>query len=121
MQRNGRRRAHDQVTYRIPIARTYKTYLLLFVSTCLSLSSRRDTMPCSPACLLQIDATQQQRQFLMAEDQLRFFVRRLRPSESSFLQTFGTDPESTAVPEQQFQPVSLGVGKQKYMAAQWIG
>src|ERR1019366_4207353 len=68
----------------------------------------------------QIDAPQQQRQFLVAEHDLRFLAGGLRPAEASLLQALGTHPQSTAVPEQQFQTIALRVGEQEDMPAQWI-
>src|ERR1017187_8740297 len=59
----------------------------------------------------QINAPQQQRQFLVTEHDLRFLAGGLRPPEASLLQALGTHPQSTAVPEQQFQTITLRVGE----------
>lgn len=61
----------------------------------------------------QIDAAEQQREFLVTEDNFRFFPRGFRPPEAALLQMFGADPESAAVPEQQLQPVAPRIGEQK--------
>src|SRR5664279_5475044 len=68
----------------------------------------------------QIDAPQQQRQFLVAEHDLRFLARGFRPVEASLLQALGTHPQAAAIPEQQLQAIALRVGEQKDMPAQRI-
>src|ERR1019366_6012301 len=77
-------------------------------------------MPCSPSVLHQIDAADQQRKFLLTENDFRFFACGFRPAEPALLQAPGADPESAPIPEQQLQPVALRIGKKKNMPAQRI-
>src|SRR5580698_545341 len=77
-------------------------------------------MPCPPAGLRQIDTAQKQHEFFVAEgDFVAFFVR-FRPPETSLLKALGAYPEPTAIPEQQFQPITLRVGKHKDVPAQRV-
>jgi hypothetical protein len=42
----------------------------------------------------------------------------LRPGETSFLQPFGTDPESATIPDEDLQPIALGIAEQEEVPAQ---
>ena len=74
-------------------------------------------MPCPAAGLRQIDTAEKQHEFFVAESDLVSFFGRFRPPEAALLQALGTYPEPAAIPEQQFQPIALRVGKQKDVPA----
>src|SRR5665213_547441 len=77
-------------------------------------------MPRAPPGLRQIDAAEQQRKFLVAENDFCFFTVGFRPAEPALLQPLGTDPESAPIPEQKLQTVALRVGEKENMPAQRI-
>ena len=77
-------------------------------------------MPCPAAGLRQIDAAEKQHEFLVAEGDFVCFFARFRPPEASLLKALGAYPEPTAIPEQQFQPIALRVGKHKDVSVQGI-
>jgi hypothetical protein len=49
---------------------------------------------------------------------LALSIAGLRPGETPFLQPLGTDPESASVPDEDLQPVALGVAEQEKVSAQ---
>jgi hypothetical protein len=65
----------------------------------------------------QIDPTQQQRKLFMTEDDLALRITGLRPGETPFFQPLGTDPESASVPDENLQPIALGIAEQEQMPA----
>ena len=66
----------------------------------------------------QIDPTQQQRKLFVAQDDLALRITGLRPGKTPFLQPFSTDPESASVPDEDLQPIALGVAEQEQVPAQ---
>src|SRR5271163_1949798 len=68
----------------------------------------------------QIDPTQQQRKLFVTQDDLALRITGLRPGETPFLQPLGTDPESASVPDEDLQPIALGVAEQKQVPAQGL-
>ena len=52
----------------------------------------RNAMPSPALGLRQVDAAEQQHQFLVAENYFRFLARGFRPSEPALFQTLGADP-----------------------------
>jgi hypothetical protein len=73
-------------------------------------------MPSPALRLQQIDATQQQCQFFLAEQYLLAFG--FRPVETPLLQTLGAYPQSTAIPEQQLQAIPLRIREQENVPAE---
>src|SRR6266481_181511 len=61
----------------------------------------------------QIDPTQQQRKLFVTQDDLALRITGLRPGETSLLQSLGTDPESATIPNEDLQPIALGVAEQE--------
>jgi len=66
----------------------------------------------------QIDPTHQQRKLFVTQDDLALRITGLRPSETTFLQPLGTDPESASVPDEDLQPIALAVAEQEQVPAQ---
>src|ERR1700722_5151630 len=77
-------------------------------------------MPCAAAGLCQIDASQKQHEFFVAEGDFVFLAFCCRPPEATLFQTLRTHPETAAIPEQELQTVALRIREQKDMAAQRI-
>ncbi len=65
----------------------------------------------------QIDATQQQRELFVTQDDLALRITALRPGETPFLQPLGADPESASIPDEDLQPIALGIAKQEQVPA----
>jgi hypothetical protein len=65
----------------------------------------------------QIDPTQQQRKLFVTQDDLALRIAGLRPGETSLFQSLGTDPESASVPDENLQPIALGVAEQEKVSA----
>ena len=64
-----------------------------------------DAVPGAAAGLRQIDASDKQREFFMAEGDFALFAPGFRPAEAALLKAFRADPEAAAVPEQQLEAV----------------
>ncbi len=54
----------------------------------------------------------------MTQDDLALPIAGLRPGETPFLQPLGTDPESASIPDEDLQPIALGVAEQEQVPAQ---
>jgi len=54
----------------------------------------------------------------VTQDDLALRITGLRPGETPFLQPLGADPESASVPDEDLQPIALGVAEQEKMPAQ---
>ena len=54
----------------------------------------------------------------MTQDDPALNIAGLRPGEASFLQLLGTDPESASIPDEDLQPIALGVAEQEKMSTQ---
>src|SRR5512132_2951834 len=77
----------------------------------------KSSVPRSPLRRIQIDASQQQRQFRRAERDLGFAGRRSRPAEPPLLQPLGANPQAAPVPEEQLQAVALRISENEDMTA----
>jgi hypothetical protein len=66
----------------------------------------------------QINPTQQQRKLFVTQYDLALRIAGLRPGETSFLQPLGTDPESATIPDEDLQPIALGIAEQEEVPAQ---
>jgi hypothetical protein len=53
----------------------------------------------------------------VTRDDLALRIAGLRPCEASFLQPLGADPESSPVPDENLQPIALGVAEQEQVPA----
>lgn len=65
----------------------------------------------------KIDPTQQERKLFVTQDDLALRIPGLRPGETPFLQSLGTDPASASVPNEDLQPIALGVAEQEQVPA----
>ena len=54
----------------------------------------------------------------MTQDDLALRIPGLRPRETPFLQPLGADPESASVPDEDLQPIALGVAEEEQVPAQ---
>src|SRR5450432_2496888 len=77
-------------------------------------------MPCPATGLRQIDTAEKQHEFFVAEGDFVSFFASFRPPEASLLQALGAYPEPAAIPEEQFQPIALRVGKHEDVPAQRV-
>src|ERR1035438_7032359 len=66
----------------------------------------------------QIDPTQQQRKLFVTQDDLALPIAGFRPGETPFLQPLGTDPEPASIPDEDLQPIALGIAEQEQVPAQ---
>src|SRR5260370_5927244 len=66
----------------------------------------------------QIDPTQQQRKLFGTADDLALPIAGFRPGETPFLQPIGTDPEPASIPDEDLQPIALGIAEQEQVPAQ---
>src|SRR3974377_2473207 len=95
------------------IVNTYLWFFILFPL----LGRFAPPLPCPR--LVQINACQQQRQFLSHDSQRARFAR-LGPGKAAFAQPLGADPNPGSVEIEQLDPVLLAIGKEIKMTDQPI-
>src|SRR4051794_31346818 len=78
------------------------------------------SIPGAPARRGQINATQQQRQLLVRERDLRLPAPDFRPPETAPFKSLSANPKTASIPEQKLQPVPLRIREKKHVAAQRI-
>lgn len=79
-----------------------------------------DPMPVFAPGLPQVDPFDEQRPLCSGQRQRFLILQSLRPSESAFLQPLATDPQTAAVPIEDFDPIAPAIAEHVEMAVERI-